>query len=213
MTVLLPWTQSGAAEAPLTTMVALSALHNFTPLGFFAEAAPRRWLGIGALLFIGGPLLLASGLPFAALQSVGLIAPEWTLLPTGPLADHLGVYLPGEAQRAPWALYAFSGLVFAQVLHYGAVLHGLPRLAGEGGRTRWRVGLVLAAIGALTLLAFAFDFRGSRQLYGIAAAVHAWLEVPVLLAALLQGPLTVASASTWTGTRDVRSPSPTSRSR
>ena len=46
-----------------------------------------------------------------------------------------------------------------------------------------------------------------------AAAVHAWLEVPVLLAALLQGPLTVASASTWTGTRDVRSPSPTSRSR
>lgn len=179
----------GAATAPITTAVILAGLHNLTPIGFIAEAttgrARRRALGLAALAFIALPLLIASGLPYAALRALAAIAPEWSPLPAGPLAAQLGVYLPAAVHDAPWALHAFSAFVFLQCAHYAAVIHALPRLAGDPPRARWRLGALLAAAGALTLLAFARDFTGSRALYGLIAAAHAWIEVPVLLAALL----------------------------
>lgn len=187
----------GAAAAPITTAVILAGLHNLTPLGFIAEAAPdrRRALALAALAFVALPLLIASGLPYAALAALGSLAPEWSPLPAGPLAAHLGVYLPAAAHAEPWALHAFSAFVFLQCAHYAAVLHALPRLAGDPRPARLRLGAALALIGALTLAAFARDFTASRALYGVIAAVHAWIEVPVLLAALLAHPRISRSAS------------------
>jgi hypothetical protein len=44
------------------------------------------------------------------------------------------------------------------------------------------VALAGAAIGSLLL--FAWSFRDARAAYGVLAAVHAWVEVPILLLAL-----------------------------
>lgn len=189
----------GAAADPITTAILLAGLHNLTPLGFIAEAtagrARRRALLLAGSAFIALPLLIALGLPYAALHALGALAPEYGPLAAGPLAAHLPVYLPAAARDAPWALHAFSALVFLQCAHYAAVLHVLPRLAGDPPPVRLRLGAALALVGALTLLAFALDFTGSRRLYGVAAAVHAWIEVPVLLAALLAQPRSQSSAS------------------
>jgi hypothetical protein len=75
-------------------------------------------------------------------------------------------------------------------MHYAVVLHVLPRLSGggetAGARLPWpRRGFVAgtAAAGALMAAAFAGDFVGARALYAVAAALHAWLEIPVLLLA------------------------------
>ena len=80
--------------------------------------------------------------------------------------------------------FLFSAVVFAQCMHYAAVIHVLPRLGvtAEGVSRSWAIGLGL--MGALTLMAFAGDFFMSRKIYGLFAAVHAWIEVPILLAAL-----------------------------
>lgn len=182
--------------APEATLLAIAVLHNLTPLGFLAEAldgpARRRQLALAAAALVGLPLLVATGLPFRALASLGLVAPELTLLPTGPLSDQFSAYLPRSMHLSMWALHAFSGAVVAQCAHYGAVLHVLPRLplpSGAGrGVVRWprpRVFLAgVAALGLVLFLSFAVDFKGSRQIYGIASTLHAWLELPVLLLAL-----------------------------
>jgi len=178
----------GAIADPLLTAVALAGLHNLTPLGFIAEAAPgqRRLMGGAVIAFVLVPALIATGLPLAGLTAVGAHALEWSPLGAGHLADHLPVYVPRPWLDRPWALHLFSALVFAQCMHYAAVIHLLPRLAG--GRASPRVAGLWVLVGGATLLAFGHDFGGSRSLYGVAAAVHAWIEVPVLLAALLGRP-------------------------
>ncbi len=190
-------------QAPLYAFLTLSVLHNFTPLGFLAERLRGpdriRALGVGALVFVGGPLCIASGLPARWLG--GLVSAEWTMLPTGPLSAHLGTYLPRGWFDSPRAADLFGGIVFAQCMHYVAVIYVLPRL-GAGrepddivarpGRDRpivpWpRSGLFLVGVivATLPLLAFyAVDFAEARALYAIAASVHAWIEIPILLLAL-----------------------------
>jgi hypothetical protein len=74
-------------------------------------------------------------------------------------------------------------------MHYGAVILLLPRLAGENsGRRSWpwrRRGVVLGSVAAAVLAVFFFvDYGLARQLYGLAALVHSWVEIPVLLVAL-----------------------------
>lgn len=177
----------GAIADPLLTAVLLAGLHNLTPLGFVAEAAPgdRRLLVGAVAAFVLAPALIATGWPLAAAQAIGAHALEWSPLGAGALADHLPVYVPRPWLDRPAAVHLFSALVFAQCMHYAAVLHLLPRLAG--GRPSPRLAALWMAVGGATLLAFTHDFGGSRRLYGVIAAVHAWVEVPVLLAALLGG--------------------------
>src|SRR5690606_7670373 len=88
--------------------------------------------------------------------------------------------------------------VFLQLAHYGAVLHVLPRLddaatwSPPGSLVRWPgpgAFLALTALVSAPLVAsFTLDFAVARGVYGLAAAVHAWLEVPLLLLALAGGP-------------------------
>ncbi len=178
----------GAAEAPLHTALLLAVLHNFTPVGFFYEALQgakrRRALFWSGVLFLGVPALIATGLPYQALHGTGWVTPEMTVLPTGPLARHIGVYVPKMLHGEMLALHLFTAVVFAQCMHYAAVIHVLPRLGAtsEGVSRSWAIGL--GVMGALTLIAFAGDFFMSRKIYGMFAAVHAWIEVPILLAAL-----------------------------
>ncbi|MCB9522958.1 MAG: hypothetical protein H6702_06215 [Myxococcales bacterium] len=168
----------GAALAPVETLLLLAVTHNLTPLGFLADGAPRRVQAWALLIFIGGPLLLASGLPYRALDALGWAALEANPLPAGPLAAHLGAFLPAGLRATPHAVHLFAAVAFAQLMHHGAVLAVLPRLAPPAGRWVWPA---LGAVGALSLLGFARDFAGARQAYGIIAAVHAWVELPVLL--------------------------------
>ena len=181
---------AGAVAAPFQLLLGLAILHNLTPLGFVAEALKGRSRR-GALLLLAIPLvvlplLIATGLPCAALARLGLAWPEARFLASGPLAFNLGVYVPASLVSSEWALHAFSGAVFAQIMHYAAVILLLPFLAGEmPARWSWRglaAGVAVAAA-AMALVFFA-DYRLARQLYGLAALVHSWIEIPVLLVAL-----------------------------
>lgn len=187
----------GLLLSPIGALLTLAVLHNLTPLGFLVDAldGPRRgaWLALAVGVFVGMPLLIATGLPFEALASVapGLIAPQASVLPAGPLEAHLGAYLPRAVHEREWAQHAFSGVVFAQCMHYAVVIHLLPRLLPDApdeapdGWPRWAFGGVVALAGAGLLAYFWADFATARSVYGVAAAVHAWVEIPVLMLALL----------------------------
>ncbi len=195
-------TAAGLAMAaslwPFQTLAILAVAHNLTPLGFLAEGLRgrerRRALAWGAALFIGVPAVIASGGLQVWLGRAGLLAPDATLLDAGPLVAHLGVYLPRALHDAAWAEYAFSAAVFAQLMHYAAVIYLLPRLlpagtdAAEPPLVPWprpaMFGAVLAGVAAVAALGFAADFVEARAVYALAAAVHAWIEIPLLLLAL-----------------------------
>jgi hypothetical protein len=187
----------GALLWPVHTLLFLAVVHNLTPIGFLAEVTPRerrlRTVGIASVLFIGVPLFIATGWPYAMMS--GIAAPDLSLLPTGALHQHYGVYLPKAWAETDHALHLFSGVVFAQCMHYAVVIHVLPRMLPEGpdAPEPWparRPFLRLLLITGVALFAlFTLDFGGARGVYGIAAAVHAWIELPILLLAM--GPANV----------------------
>ncbi len=190
----------GAWHAPLATLVLLAVLHNVTPVGFFAErlrgSARRRAMLASAIVFGVVPLLLASGVVRQGLAALGVGALDLTVLPTGPLADHLRVFVLPAWQDGPRQVDVFSAAAYLQVMHYVAVIGILPRLgAGAEDASRRRLPwpaprvfvLVLASAAIGSLLLFAWSFRDARAGYGVLAAVHAWVEVPVLLLALAPG--------------------------
>lgn len=189
----------GAIFSPVHTLLLLAVLHNLTPAGFIAEVTAgrerRAWMMGMGMIFVVAPALIAVGLPWQLTHAVGLDLPNATLLPVGVLSEHLGAYLPRSIQHRPWAQHAFSAIVFTQCMHYLMVIHVLPRLLGESERDgiderAWRGGLV--ALSAMLLVFFWFDFKTARSVYGIAAAVHAWIELPLLMLALLP----------WVGSRN-----------
>ena len=195
---------AGSWRLPLLTIVLLSVLHNLTPVGFLYErlwSSPwRRRLGLSAaILFLGVPLLLATGWPFAGLAALGFSAPELSFASVGPLTAHRGVFVPEGWFRAESATHVFGAVTYLQLMHYGAVLLVLPRLLGSraGGTDRpllpWpRFKVLVPAIAAVSLVAavlFVQDFRGTRAAYGVLASVHAWIEIPVLLLALTPLPM------------------------
>lgn len=195
---------AGLMLSPTHTLLALAVLHNATPLGFLAEAlrgpARRKALLLAGGGFVALPLVIASGLPFKAAAILGIAAPEASILPAGPLAMHMGAYLPRALHAELWALHAFSAFVFMQCLHYLVVIGVLPSLADDRTRGTWlrwpsprTFALGVAGVTAVLLVHFWLDFAEARAAYGVAAAVHAWVELPLLLLALV--PLT-ATAST-----------------
>ncbi len=100
---------------------------------------------------------------------------------------NLGVYVPSAWWEDDWALHAFSASVFAQCMHYVAVIGVLPRLIEPGDRPvlPWpsarHFGWAVAAAGGALALCFAVDYGLARRVYAIAALVHAWLEIPILV--------------------------------
>jgi hypothetical protein len=182
----------GAVTAPIETLLTLALLHNLTPLGFVVErAAPsarRRTVAVAGLIFVGAPLLVATGIPTALFA--GAVDIERSFFNAGDLSRHLGVYLWPAWQHDDVAVARFSAAVCAQLLHYGAVLIWLPRALGDDDAPRLPWPRWSALVGAVVVLGaglavhFAVDFAGARAAYSLPAAVHAWLELPVLLVSL-----------------------------
>lgn len=180
-------------------------------------ARRRRALACAAALFFGLPLLLASGL-VPVLWGPALWGPAlWGPALSGPTSAPFGLELSGQLrvfllpawQAAPWAERLFAAAVFTQCMHYLYVIlllpaldregawHGAPTLEGSGRATLapWPgisgTALLLVALGLASLLLFALlGFERARSWYGLSAAVHAWIELPLLLAvpALLRAP-------------------------
>jgi hypothetical protein len=190
---------AGLLVSAMHTLLVLAILHNFTPVGFLADATRgarrKQVLAACGVVFVAVPVLIATGLPFDLVaNTLGIAAPEASILPAGPLAANLGAYLPPEFHDRPWAMHAFSAVVFTQCMHYAIVIHVLPRLGDDApaddhdakplmGRKGFT--LFLIGAGAVWLAAFAWDFKLARSVYGVAAAVHAWVEIPILMVALL----------------------------
>jgi hypothetical protein len=185
-----------AVAAPVPTFLFLAVAHNLTPLGFLADALSgaerRRVLGILLIPFVVLPLIIASGFPRMLFAHSGFIAPELSLFSAGTLADNLGAYVPPSYLHASWAVNLFSAAVFAQCMHYALVIFVLPRLIDSNAPPqtilpwpsagRFVVGLMVAAL-ALSA-GFSFDYSAARKFYALAALVHGWIEIPILVLAL-----------------------------
>lgn len=185
----------GCVTAPVTTLVVLAVAHNLTPVGFLAEklrgAARVRALAACAVVFAIVPLVMLSGWPRGLLESLGWWRPDVSLLSAGGLDAHLGAFVPGPWLDARWATDLFVAAVYLQVMHYAVVIHVLPRLLDEDdpeSLVTWPLpapfAKLLAFVGVCTLIGFAVSFADARRAYGVFAAVHAWIEVPLLLIAL-----------------------------
>jgi len=115
---------------------------------------------------------------------------------TRPLASFLA---PGATAESDIAL--FSAAVVAQAMHYVAVILFLPRLiarrpgiAQPTSLAPWPSWQMFAwGVAGLAAVAFAFyavDYTLARSTYGVAAAIHAWVELPIFLLALGGGFMT-----------------------
>lgn len=187
----------GAWVAPVTTLVLLAVLHNFTPIGFLVERfegrGRRLWLGGAAVLFVAVPWLIAGGVTNALAESVGWISSPAGPLGSGTLDEHLGVFLPATWHGRFDATWLFAAAAYLQCMHYAVVIGLLPRLEPEQVDerrvyVRWPARRVwvplLCLIAGVGFAVYAWSFRDARAFYGLFALVHAWIEVPVLLAAL-----------------------------
>jgi hypothetical protein len=174
-------------------------LHNFTPIGFIFEKLQgrekRRAILPCLLVFAAIPLVILSGLPDHLLSSIGLVSWDVSLFPIGDLESYLGAYVPPLFDGAI-AIHLFSAAVFLQSMHYAVVIGILPKWENpskkpannhlppfwyQQNQFRW---LVLF-LSILLLIVFIKSFTHARAIYGIAAAFHAWLEIPILLLALV----------------------------
>jgi hypothetical protein len=183
-----------AIVSPLHALLTIAILHNLTPLGFFAERLPAqdraRVLAILSVPFVIIPLVLATGAPLDAMHRLTGVTPDWTPFGFGPAERHMGAFLPPEmiGERAAYA--AFAGAVFAQIMHYLAVIVILPRLQPMTAATLvpWPQGWAFWAFcggACAALIAFYLsDYGQAKALYGLFAAIHSWIEVPILIAAL-----------------------------
>lgn len=184
--------------APFECFLLLAIGHNLTPLAFVADSAPapyrRRLLLWLAATFVALPLLIASGWPGELMQTIGLFAPEASVFAAGPLEAHMPSYVPARLLDTDWAVPIFSACVFAQTMHYAAVIHILPRLVGDAPRSTiapwprrsfFLVALAIAA--ALSVAFFLADYGLAKKSYALAALVHSWIEIPILIMALGAG--------------------------
>ncbi|MFT4511590.1 MAG: hypothetical protein ACI89X_000632 [Planctomycetota bacterium] len=177
----------GIYYAPAATLVTMALLHNLTPVGFLAErlqGSKRR------------RAMLLCAIVFGAIPAALLILPASTMLLTGPLSvghidDHIGTFVPPALLGTSFADRLFAAAAFLQCMHYAVVMHVLPRLSGGSEATAAVVSwpkqrLFTAAVvtaGLLMTIGFVANFRSARSVYSMFAAVHAWIEIPVLLIA------------------------------
>jgi hypothetical protein len=136
-------------------------------------------------------------LPRVALAAIGVVVPSIDPFGVGPLGDHLYVYVPTWPQDTGSAIDLFSASVVAQCAHYAAVIIVLPALLAATdpkavGMVAWPKGRMFSTIvivlSSIALYRFATGFVSARALYGIAASLHAWIEIPLIIIALTGRP-------------------------
>lgn len=188
---------TGIVVAPIMTFLIFAWLHNLTPLGFIAEIVPRRDRArvVAMLLFpfLLLPALVASGvLQEAIAKWFGYsLAQAPSLFGAGRYP--LSAFLTGGVPF-PNALPLFSAAVTAQAMHYLSVIIVMPALLARYGQASprpivpwpsWRGFAIAVAIIALLFFSFnALDYKTARIFYGVVAAIHSWVELPIFLLAL-----------------------------
>jgi hypothetical protein len=187
----------GATYFPIETFLVWAWLHNLTPMGFVAEITEgeeRRWLFWLGLPFFVLPGLVAAGVFHEAVALIFPIAETQTLSVFGAGDRPLLSFLPPGSSD----VQLFSAAVVAQAMHYVAVIVMMPMLlkAKQGGVCAptivpwpsWRVfAMGVAGIAIVAFGIYAISYTDARAGYAVAAAIHAWIELPVLLLALGQG--------------------------
>ncbi|CAJ0796318.1 hypothetical protein LMG19083_02849 [Ralstonia psammae] len=182
-------------------LLVLALLHNFTPMAFAWDMARddqhyRPQAQVAGLVFM---------LPLAvvALGAVG----GWPASLTGLGLGWLDGQVPGLSGTAGGTLRAalLSAAVLAQCLHYYYVLKVLPRAeeqrTGRAPVPYWLRACTVLLTAGLAIY-FVQRFGDARQLYGVAAGFHAWLEWPLLMFILCSRPsraVTRSNFSTATG--------------
>ncbi len=183
---------AGLLWAPALLLTVLALLHNLTPVGFLAERLRgrerRRALGACLVAFLIVPAMILVGGAESLLESLYLLLGNVEFLASGPLDSHLPVFVPAALLERPIALNLFRAAVYLQCLHYAVTIHVLPRLVDDRGGSslaNWPPASIftraLFALGALSLGLFALSFHDARKIYGVFAAFHAWIEIPILL--------------------------------
>jgi hypothetical protein len=183
---------------PFSTSVTLAVLHNLTPLALLWQLVPpparMRAMAWAAGALLGLPLFVATGLPRLALEMLGIVGIGADPVRAGPLAEHIGVYVPPLLLDSNRAADFFTASVVAQGAHYLAVILVLPLLlrrldSGAAGLVPWprRFVLLLGLAAAGSLAFFLTGFAAARSYYSVAAALHAWIEIPILVLALTGG--------------------------
>lgn len=187
---------AGIVAAPIATFLVFAWLHNLTPLAFVAEISPKasraRTVAFFAVPFLVVPALVASGLPAAWMGAVAPAREGLSLFGAGqgPLAAFLPHGLSGDRAYA-----LFAAAVAAQVMHYFSVIVIMPALLRAGGSSpglvtwpSWPLFYGAVALAALVVVAiYALDYAFARNLYGVAAALHSWIELPLFVLALGAG--------------------------
>ncbi len=184
----------GTWYAPLPTILVFAILHNLTPIGFLFERLPGVQRQPAMLICLGAfvviPLLIMSGWPDRLLSSWGLILRDVNFFQLPNLFSQLGAYVPPVVQKQAWATPYFCAAVYLQCLHYIVVIGLLPRLGGGSAMksTAWlttrQFNWLLIGLSTLLWIWFTKSFLDARIFYGLIAAVHAWLEIPILLLVL-----------------------------
>jgi hypothetical protein len=188
----------GASQFPLETFLLWAWLHNLTPVGFVAEIARGEvrwaWMKILFVPFVALPGIVATGIFHDLLVAIVSLPDLQGASAFGAGDTPLLSFLPPRS----YDLNLFSAAVVAQAMHYVAVIALLPRLLQAQGRmasaptvVRWpdwrSFGVIVATISVVAFCLYAVSYRDARAAYAVAAAIHAWIELPVLLMALGQG--------------------------
>lgn len=172
------------------TLLLFTVLHNITPVGFIAEklrGKQRNYALLAcAVVFIFIPLVIVSGIPNQVLSSIGGVALEAALFPVGGLDLHLGAFVPAQLRDQAIAIPAFSAAVFLQSMHYAVVIGILPKWESpeQSRKSKSLFFWIVAFLSSLLFVAFTISFIKTRAVYAIVSAVHAWVEIPILLLAL-----------------------------
>ena len=170
----------------MAAMIVFASIHNLTPIAFLGERFTGKRRAV-AVATAAAAALVPAWLVYelAPLQASGTAFAAWF----GAPGRHLGSFVPHALIGAPDAWRLFAAAAYLQVFHYAMTIVVLPALGrvddAEGGLLRWpsprRFGgaVLLGSAGALG--AFLLSFDDARSLYGIVAAVHAFIEPPLLL--------------------------------
>lgn len=176
-----------AFREPIAALAILAFLHNVTPVGFLLERFDgrerRQVAAISAVVFVVIPIGIVAFLPAFSQISTDAFA-QRSFSGLGTIERHFGAFLPPGVVDLPIASRLFACAVYLQCVHYFTVIEILPRLAAPHPAPR-RIETKKVAVGitaAVLGLYFASSFPDARRLYGIPAAVHAFLEWPLFVA-------------------------------
>lgn len=176
---------TGVIWIPTLIMLAFAVLHNITPVGFLAEKLQglirKQALITCFIVFALIPIIITSGYPYNLLSSLNLVAPSASILPAGNLQLHLGAFIPQQLHESPMAQNCFSAAVFLQCMHYAVVLFIFPHWV-ENHQKFFNQLVIFSS--TLIFIYFSQSFTDARKLYSIVAAIHAWVEFPILLLAI-----------------------------